>query len=120
MVSRPDDFAKKWQSSLSIDDAILKLGWKGTRRSLISTASQLRKKGIPLKRFKDRVVRPATPAETPRDQFIRVWQTSASIPEVAARLGLSYDRVILKASRLRDEGCYLRRFLRASHSTPKG
>ena len=103
-------FIEAWQASASIDDAMQKLGWTGTRRALVVRASKLRRKGVPLKRFKN------APLDTPqivsaKAQFISVWQTSGTISEVAERLGIPYGTAITKANRLRKEGVYLKRHL---------
>ena len=106
-----ESFVQAWEVSTSIDDAMQKLGWTGTRGSLIAVAAGLRRKGVPLKRFKGR--RPDTlQSKAARAQFISVWQTSRSISEVAERLGLLYDSVMQKADCLRKEGIYLKRHRR--------
>ena len=103
-------FVQAWQASASLDDAIQKLEWTGTRRSFIRLTSNLRRKGVPLKQFRGR--RPNTlQTESSKAQFIRVWQTSGTISEVADRLGMSYGSVMKKALRLRKEGVYLKRYL---------
>jgi hypothetical protein len=69
------------------------------------------KKGIPLKRFK--VGRTGLlETESSKTEFIRIWQTSHSILEVADRLGRSYDFVMKNANDLRNEGIYLKRYIR--------
>jgi DNA-binding transcriptional ArsR family regulator len=118
------DLVRAWQSSASIDEVIEKLAWTGTRRSLIVTASQLRARGVDLKKFKDRVSVEALQAaaaesldpDTLKDQFIRIWQTSVSVSEVAERLALSYASVTAKAHTLRKQGIVLKRFRRSKQS----
>jgi hypothetical protein len=118
------DFVRAWQSSASIDEVIEKLAWQGTRRSLIVTASQLRARGIELRKFKDRVdlsmlqalATEALTAEALDDQFIRIWQTSISTAEAAERLGMSYSSLTMKAHHLRKKGIHLKKYPRRKRS----
>ena len=102
-------FVQAWQAATSIDDVMQKLRWTRTRRFLIVMAAQLRRKGVPLKRFK--TGRPFQ-TESSKAQFICVWQTSGTISEVAERLGIPYGTAIANAWRLRKEGVYLKRHRR--------
>ena len=111
------EFVQAWQASDSINDALHRAHWTGTRQSFIATASKLRKKGVPLKRFKDSGPRSAVDTTANAwddaardDQFIQIWQTCLSAAEVAERLGISLGQASVKAHRLRKSGISLKRY----------
>ncbi len=111
------EFVQAWQASHSISDAMQRVRWTGTRQSFIVTASKLRKKGVPLKKFKDSGPRSAVhntahawDDATRDDQFIEIWQTSLSAAEVAERFGISAGYASVKAHRLRKSGVSLKRY----------
>jgi hypothetical protein len=113
------EFVQAWQASDSIRDAIQRTRWTGTRQSFIVTASNLRKKGVPLKKFKDSGPRSGVKKtanswdEAMRDeQFIEIWQTSLSAVEAAKRIGISPSHASINAHRLRKNGVSLKRFTR--------
>lgn len=105
-----DSFVQAWQASDSVSDALQRAQWQGSRQSFIGTASKLRKKGVPLKKFKDAGLRSAAINAICDDQFIEIWQTSVSVAEVARRLGISYNYVSVKAHRLFKNGVTLKQF----------
>jgi hypothetical protein len=111
------EFVKAWQASDSINDALHRARWTGTRQSFIVTASKLRKKGVLLKKFKDSGPRnvlyntvDAWDDATRDNQFIEIWQTSPSAAEVAEKLGISPSHASVKAHRLRKSGISLKRY----------
>ena len=116
------EFIQAWQSSDSISDVMQKLDWTGSRQSLISRASLLRREGLPLKRFKSIKIGSTTVVETLEsatliDQFMRIWETSVSVSEVAARLGIPHTSVLVIARNLREQELYLKYFLRSRRTT---
>lgn len=52
-----------------------------------------------------------TPGAGP-EQFVRTWQSSSSIEQVASSLGMSAHAVFMRADRYRKAGIPLRRFKR--------
>jgi hypothetical protein len=99
----PEDFVKVWQTAESVNEVADKMSMSKLGASV--KASHLRKAGVPLKKF-----RTGTGSEP--NEFIDIWNDSATLEEAAERLGIQKSSASMRASHLRKMGHPVKRFQR--------